>query len=406
MEKKDPTPRSLRLHIGLYGKRNSGKSSLLNGICGYEASIVSDVPGTTADAVYRNIEMPGLGACVLVDTAGFDDKAETIGELRVKATQKTVDAADMAVMVVAADDTSDLSDETAWLEALKKKQVPTAVVISKADMAGTEENRRRIAEALAGYADGSVLEVSSENRTGIDALKKLIAGKLKDKAEIIDITGNLVGAGDTVVLVMPQDSQAPRGRLILPQVQTIRNLLDKGCTTVCCTEANFSETLDQLKEAPKLVITDSQVFKLVEEKCPKDSMLTSFSVLFARMKGDIGTFVEGAQKLAQLKAGSRVLIAEACTHTPQNEDIGRVKLPRLLRRFAGEDVQIEHATGNEFPEDLSRYDLIIHCGACMFNRRLVMSRVQKAREQGVAMTNYGIAIAFMNNILKRVVFPD
>ena len=251
MEKKDSTPRSLRLHIGLYGKRNSGKSSLLNGICGYEASIVSDVPGTTADAVYRNIEMPGLGACVLVDTAGFDDKAETIGELRVKATQKTVDAADMALMVVAADDASDLDEEVAWLEAMKKKQVPTAVVINKADMAGTEQNRKRIADALGACAGGSVLEVSSESRTGIDALKKLIAEKLKDKAEIVDITGNLVGAGDTVVLVMPQDSQAPRGRLILPQVQTLRNLLDNGFTAVCCTEANFAETLERLKDAPR-----------------------------------------------------------------------------------------------------------------------------------------------------------
>ena len=194
MEKKDSTPRSLRLHIGLYGKRNSGKSSLLNGICGYEASIVSNVPGTTADAVYRNIEMPGLGACVLVDTAGFDDKAETIGELRVKATQKTVDVADMALMVVAADDASDLDEEVAWLEAMKKKHVPTAVVINKADMAGTEENRKRIADVLGACAGGSVLEVSSERRTGIDALKKLIAEKLKDKAEIVDITGNLVGA--------------------------------------------------------------------------------------------------------------------------------------------------------------------------------------------------------------------
>lgn len=404
---KEDIQRSLRLHIGFFGRRNSGKSSLVNALCGQEVAIVSDVPGTTADAVYKNIEISGVGACVLVDTAGYDDEG-ALGELRNDATRKAASKVDAAVIVIAADAVSDYVEEKRWIRFFSTLHVPVIVVMNKADLCGADEvepRLRNIAEVedMQGKIKiDAVLPVSVYEGVGIEKLRKCIAKVLADKSEVADITGELCRAGDVVLLVMPQDIQAPKGRLILPQVQTLRNLLDKKCMPVCCTADNVAESLAALVSPPKLIITDSQVFKVVEKCCPEGTLLTSFSVLFAKSKGDIHEFVAGAQAIGRLSSESHVLIAEACTHTPQNEDIGRVKLPRLLRKRVGESLRITHVNGADFPDDLSAFDLVIHCGACMFTRRHVLNRIALAKSQHVPITNYGIAIAFLNDMLDKV----
>ena len=389
--------RSNRYHIAIFGRRNVGKSSLVNCLVGQDVSIVSDVAGTTTDTVWKNIELPGVGAAVIADTAGFDDTGK-LGSMRVDAARKVLGQADVAILLLGEYD-GDAALEKQWLAQINEQQMPVIVVAGKCDNDGSAE--RIIAWQKALGCD--VVPFSAVTGEGREALLERIARQYIQDDNLDDITHSLVKAGDVVVLVMPQDASAPKGRIIQPQVQTLRNLLDKHCIPLCCAPEELPQLLQSLVAAPQLIITDSQVFAQVEKMTPPGTRLTSFSVLMARHKGDIDAFRNGARALLALQPAARVLIAEACSHIPQNEDIGRVKLPRLLRKKLGEDLKIDVVGGNDFPEDLTGYDIVIHCGACMFGRRTVLSRVRRAKAQGVPITNYGIAIAALSGILDRVV---
>lgn len=389
------TPRSNRIHIGIFGKRNSGKSSLINALTGQEIAVVSDFAGTTTDPVYKAMEIHGLGACVFIDTAGLDDEGE-LGALRIKQTMRAMERTDIA-LIVCTDDQID--QELQWSKWLKEKNTPILWILNKADLHADSEQIARRIEKQCGQMP---LIVSARNREGMEEIRRSMIGQFPDETMERGIVGRLVSAGDVVMLVMPQDIQAPKGRLILPQVQTIRELLDRKCLVMSCTTENITSMLQALVEPPKLIITDSQVFKTVYELKPEASRLTSFSVLFAQYKGDIDYYIEGANAISQLTEKSKVLIAEACTHAPLTEDIGRVKIPRMLRKRIGEGLQIDMVSGTDFPEDLSSYDLVIHCGACMFNRKYVLNRVAQARNQHIPMTNYGIVIAYINGILDKI----
>lgn len=392
-------PQSERLHIALFGRRNVGKSSLINALTGQQIAIVSDVAGTTTDPVSKSMEILPLGPCVLIDTAGFDDSGE-VGDLRTQRTREVIKQADMALLVT---DGDSLEQETAWARILKQADVPYLAVLNKVDQ--LEEVPSTLLDGMAKRLGCEVVPVSALHGTGLDVLRQTMARLVPD-GEKTSLTGGLAKAGDTVLLVMPQDPQAPKGRLILPQVQTLRDLMDKRCIAICCTTEDIDRTLAALREPPRLIITDSQVFDIVEKKKPAESQLTSFSVLMAAHKGDIDYFVESASAIDRLTEQSRVLIAEACTHAPLAEDIGREKIPRLLRKRVGQGLTIDIVAGKDFPEDASGYDLIIHCGGCMFNRRFMLQRVDQCRRQGVPMTNYGITIAYIKGILKKVALPQ
>lgn len=389
------TPNANRLHIALYGKRNSGKSSLINALTGQDTAIVSDTPGTTTDLVSKAMEIHGIGPCLFIDTPGVDDEG-TLGELRIERTMKAMEKTDVALVLC-----HDLLSpyETDLLKRLKEKGIPAVLVLNKIDLLDNTELRADAIEAQCGLRP---MPVSAKEGRGMDRIREAVLGKIPSDFGVQHITGNLVAENDLVLLVMPQDIQAPKGRLILPQVQTIRELLDKKCVVVSCTTDKMQETLQALARAPKLIITDSQVFKTVYEQKPEASRLTSFSVLFAGFKGDIHYFVESAAAIESLTPSSRVLIAEACAHAPLTEDIGRVKLPRLLRNRIGEELQIDMVSGTDFPADLSPYDLVIHCGACMFNRKYVLHRVEQTKNQQVPMTNYGVALAYLSGILNKI----
>ena len=389
------TPRSNRIHIGIFGKRNSGKSSLINALTGQEIAVVSDFAGTTTDPVYKAMEIHGLGACVFIDTAGLDDEGE-LGALRIKQTMRAMERTDIA-LIVCTDDQID--QELQWSKWLKEKNTPILWILNKADLHADSEQIARRIEKRCGQMP---LIVSARNREGMEEIRRSMIGQFPDETMERGIVGRLVSTGDVVMLVMPQDIQAPKGRLILPQVQTIRELLDRKCLVMSCTTENITSMLQALVEPPKLIITDSQVFKTVYELKPEASRLTSFSVLFTQYKGDIDYYIEGANAISQLTEKSKVLIAEACTHAPLTEDIGRVKIPRMLRKRIGEGLQIDMVSGTDFPEDLSSYDLVIHCGACMFNRKYVLNRVAQARNQHIPMTNYGVVIAYINGILDKI----
>ncbi|HIW98292.1 MAG TPA: [FeFe] hydrogenase H-cluster maturation GTPase HydF [Candidatus Tidjanibacter gallistercoris] len=392
------TPKANRLHIGIYGKCNSGKSSLVNAITGQQAAVVSDLPGTTTDPVNKSMEVPGLGAVTFIDTAGFDDEG-TLGPQRLEQTRKAAERTDVAVIVCT---DGEPAVEREWIGMFGERNVPVVLVLGKTD---TLADKGATAARLRDATGINPVTVSARTGEGIAELVAAIAEAGRGASDEISITGDLVGEGDTVLLVMPQDAQAPKGRLILPQVQTIRELLDKGCTVISCVPEGMRRSLDALSAPPKLVITDSQAFATVNALTPPESMLTSFSVLFANYKGNIRAFMEGAAAIDRLEERSRVLIAEACTHAPATEDIGRVKIPGLLRKRVGAGLTVDVVSGADFPADLSPYDLVIHCGACMFNRRHVLSRLARASSQHVPMTNYGIAIAHLTGILDRVVFP-
>ena len=342
-----------RLHIAIFGPANSGKSTLVNALCGQEVSLVSPHPGTTTDPVRKAVELPGLGACVLIDTAGLDDES-LLGPERRRRTLAVLDETDIAVVLGGV--------------------IPDLI--------------------------GDLPVVTYKRGESIESLLERLRA-VAPKQEERYLTGDLVKSGDCVLLVMPQDSEAPKGRLILPQVQVLRELLDRGCNALCCTPESLASALKRI--TPDLVITDSQVFGLVNQALPPSTPLTSFSVLLAGAKGDLRTFVEGASAIDNLKPGDRILIAEACTHVPDTEDIGRVKIPALLRKKA--DIKVDIAAGNDFPEDLSAYSLIIHCGGCVATRTLVQSRIKKALRAGVPITNYGIAIAKLQGILERIEIP-
>ena len=397
------TPKGNRLHIGIFGRVNSGKSSLINALTGQDLAVVSEMPGTTTDPVKKAVELRGIGPCLLIDTAGFEDESE-LGSLRLDKTKEAARTADMALLVVSAGEkpTED-AQEIRWLKLFRKRETPVILVLSKTDLEAPLEWQAKCWQKLTGLKP---VLVSAQEKSGLAELIGQINELQPENYDMEDITGNLAKAGDRVLLVMPQDIEAPKGRLILPQVQTIRHLLDKGCLVNCCKTVEMEAMLASLKEPPDLVITDSQAFRQVEELCPEESKLTSFSVLFAGIKGDLPFFVASAKKLATLDHTAKILIAEACTHQPLHEDIGRVKLPRLLKKKLGDKITIDIVGGKDFPEDLSGYDLIIHCGGCMFNRKYMMCRVCQAKEQGVPMTNYGVAIAALLGILVRVALPE
>jgi len=394
------TPSANRLHIGIFGKTNSGKSSFINAFSGQKVSIVADVAGTTTDPVYKAMEIYPLGSCVLIDTAGFDDKGE-LGALRIEKTELAAQKTDLAIILFCEEE---MSQELKWYRYFKEKNTPVISVLSKTDLY-TQEEKEKIAHLIQGNTKEEVCLISAKTGEGIRNLKELLARSIPEGYGNRMITGDLVDTGDLVLLVMPQDIQAPKGRLILPQVQTLRELLDKKCLVMSVTTDQYLSALENLAVPPKLIITDSQVFSYVYENKPKESMLTSFSVLFAAYKGDLPYYIEGAKAIDTLNENSHVLIAECCTHAPLKEDIGRVKIPRMIKKRFGEKLDVSLVSGTDFPDDLTKYDLIIQCGACMFNRKYVMYRIDKARNQYVPMTNYGITIAHLTGILEHVALP-
>lgn len=384
------TPAAQRLHIALYGRRNAGKSSLINALTGQQVALVSPVAGTTADPVKKAMELHPIGPVLFIDTAGYDDEGE-LGQLRVEATRDTLQRADVALLVIAGEPTQ---EDLGWAQQLKAQNTPFLVVQTKGDLAAPAQLPPDLAQRA--------VAVSAATGEGIEALRAALTALVPEDFGRQDLTRGLCSAGDVVLLVMPQDIQAPKGRLILPQVRTIRHLLDLKCTVVSTTADGLDGALAALSAPPKLIITDSQCFPLVAAKKPEQSLLTSFSILMAADKGDIDAFAQGAKAIGALHEHSRVLIAEGCTHAPLEEDIGRVKIPRLLRRRVGQGLQVDVVAGNDFPHDLTGYDLVIHCGGCMFNRAYVLSRLAQAQRQGVPMTNYGVAIAYLTGILEQV----
>ncbi len=390
------TPRANRLHIGLFGKRNSGKSSLVNVLTRQQLSVVSDIAGTTTDPVYKSMEIYGIGPCVFIDTAGFDDVGD-LGAMRVDKTKLAGEKTDIALVLFSEEE---MAEELKWANYFKSKKIPVLAIINKADI--LKEKTEAIEKAIKAALGQDAIVVSAKEKQGVDQIRENIIRLLPEDYEVKSITGGLANDGDTILLIMPQDIQAPKGRLILPQVQTLRDLLDKKCLVLSATADKLDEALDSLKKAPDLIITDSQVFPLVYDKKPKESKLTSFSILFANYKGDLAFFTDSAKAIDDLTEKSHVLIAEACTHVPLAEDIGRVKIPRMLQQKISPDIKITTVNGADFPEDLSPYDLVIHCGACMFNRRHVLSRAERARQQNVPMTNYGVVLAHFAGILDKI----
>lgn len=391
------TPSANRLHIGIFGKVNSGKSSFMNAITGQQVSIVSDMAGTTTDFVTKAMEISPLGPCVLIDTAGFDDTT-ILGEARKDKTFLAAEKCDIAVILLASSSNDDISEEKEWYTYFLKKNVPVLMVINKLD----DTLNDALVETITRLTKETPLYMNAKTGEGMDTVKEALIRKCPEDFEMSSITGDLVKESDVVMLVMPQDIQAPKGRLILPQVQTIRDLLDKQCIVISVTTDKMSSALEQLKQPPKLIITDSQVFKEVYDKKPADSMLTSFSVLFAAYKGDLPYYIEGAKAIDSLTENSKVLIAECCTHAPLSEDIGRVKIPNMLKKRFGTGLAVDIVSGTDFPIDLGEYDLVIQCGGCMFNRKYIINRIDRAKKLQLPMTNYGVTIAHLTGILDKI----
>lgn len=417
-----PTPRGNRLHIGIFGRTNSGKSSILNALTAQPCSVVSDIAGTTTDPVYKPMELHGIGPVVFIDTAGFGDTTP-LGNQRMRKTECAAEQTDIALVVFSPEGYSQdgFEKESEWIQKINKLKKKFLPILNKVDLL-TSENATIIRGAVEQIAQTKPVELNATNCININTKKTIqetsytevlrvaIARLVPEDYEAHTLTGKLCKEDSLVLLVMPQDIQAPKGRLILPQVQILRELLDKKCIVMSCTTDKLKLTLSQLSRDPDLIITDSQVFATVYEQKPKQTALTSFSILMAASKGDITGFIEGACAIQTLTQTSRVLIAEACTHAPLTEDIGREKLPRLLQSFAAKNgcrgqLAIDMVSGTDFPQDVSQYSLIIHCGACMFNRAYVLARQQAAATRHVPMTNYGVAIAYMAGILDQVVVP-
>lgn len=389
------TPSSERIHIGIFGKRNAGKSSVINAITGQDLAIVSDIKGTTTDPVLKSMELLPLGPVVLIDTPGLDDEGE-LGTLRIKKAYQMLNKTDIAVLVV--DGSIGMTEEDdRILTRIKEKNIPYVIVFNKMDLiTDASVNTRQESHSL---------QVSAKNGYYIQALKELIASQLPKELTEKKIVGDLIAPLDFVVLVVPIDSAAPKGRLILPQQQTIRDILDAGAVSIVVKDTELKDTLDKLAVKPKLVITDSQAFGKVSKEVPRDIPLTSFSILFARYKGNLDTLITGARTLDTLEDGDTVLISEGCTHHRQCDDIGSVKLPQWILAHTKKELHFSFTSGTEFPDDLSDYQLIVHCGGCLLNEREVKYRMKCALDQNVPITNYGIAIAHMKGILTRSLEP-
>ena len=388
------TPSGERIHIGFFGRRNAGKSSLVNAVTGQELAVVSDVKGTTTDPVYKAMELLPLGPVEIIDTPGFDHEG-ALGELRVKKTRQILAKTDIAVLVI--DGTSPVSEwDNELVRLFRDKDIPYIVVYNKAD------------EKVCPVSDENTIAVSAKSGQNIHELKEKIASLAKTTGNDRRIVGDLLSPDDIVILVTPIDAAAPKGRMILPQQQTLRDVLDADAAAMVTKETQLAMTLERLAAPPKMVITDSQAFGMVSKIVPESVPLTSFSILMARYKGFLDTAVEGASAISRLRDGDTVLISEGCTHHRQCGDIGSVKLPALLKKYTGRELNITLSSGRDFPEDLSPFSLVIHCGGCMLNEREMLYRRRTAELQGVPFTNYGIAIACMNGILKRSlgIFPD
>ena len=392
------TPRSVRLHIAIFGRRNSGKSSLINAITNQDLALVSNVAGTTTDPVFKSMEIAPLGPVTLIDTAGIDDVGE-LGSLRVKKTMKVLAKTDLLILTVASDTEVDAFDELIVMEA-ESRCIPIVGVITKSDLAK--------GDAAAKWFNSHGLQyvrVNSNNRDGIFELKELIIKKSPSNFQPNAIIADLLKPLDTVVLVCPVDAGAPKSRLILPQVQVLRDALDAGAQVMVVTEKTLEACLNNFKTPPAMVVTDSQVFSSVSKIVPPEIPLTSFSILYARYKGNLRDFLNGIKVIDELQPGDKVLIAEACTHYPSHEDIGRVKIPKWLEERVGGKIDFTWVVGSDFPDDLETYKLVIHCGACMINRSEVLERLRKLSSAGVPVVNYGVIIGYMTGILARVIAP-
>ena len=394
------TPKGSRLHIAIFGRRNAGKSSLINALTNQDIALVSDVPGTTTDPVYKAMEILPMGPVMLIDTAGIDDVGE-LGLLRVERTMQVLNKADLAVMVVSGDG-GVTNYERDLKEAVAKRGIPLVAVINKIDEALPPKMEIAAWQEELGL---SLLAVSAKTGQGMEELKKELIRQAPDDWEGAPIIGDLLTGGDLAILVVPIDTAAPKGRLILPQVQTIRDILDHDASCIVVKERELRSALDNLRHPPKIVVTDSQEFEKVAADTPEDVPLTSFSILMARHKGDLVTLAAGAKAIDSLKASDRILIAEGCTHHRQADDIGKAKIPRWLRQMVGGELEFEWVSGGHFPADLTPYSLIVHCGACMLNRREMLYRLAVAREQGVPIVNYGVLIAHIHGILSRALGP-
>jgi len=398
------TPRGERLHIALFGKRNAGKSSIINALTNQNIAIVSDQKGTTTDPVYKAMELLPLGPVVMIDTPGLDDEGD-LGLLRVKKAKEVLAKTDVALIVVdAASGISSFEDEL--IKEMKQKNVPFLLLLNKNDLLFHEVGKKELKNSLSSQYDTTVLFVSALTGEGIEEVKEEL-GKYEKTREDQEkrIVADLLEPGDFVVLVVPIDKAAPKGRLILPQQQTIRDILDAGAVSIVCRDTELADTLNRLGEKPKLIITDSQAFGKVSKIVPRDMLLTSFSILFARYKGELNDLIEGARTLSTLDNGDKILMAEGCTHHRQCDDIGTVKIPNWIRKYTDKDIVIETSSGTGFPEDLTPYKMIVHCGGCTLNEKEMKSRIARAKEQGIPMVNYGILIAYMNGILERSIEP-
>ena len=395
------TPSSERVHIGFFGRRNAGKSSVLNAVTGQDLAVVSDVKGTTTDPVQKSMELLPLGPVVVIDTPGIDDEGE-LGALRVKKSYQVLNKSDAAVLVV--DASLGLCEEDfAFIEHIQKKQIPYAVAFNKSDLAPSASLAKDLQYLKEHHID--FVSISTADLSGIDTLKEKIATLAKTEDTKLRIVADLIHPSDFVVLVVPIDKAAPKGRLILPQQQTIRDILEADATAIVVKEYELRDTLSHLGKKPRLVITDSQVFAKVSADTPADIMLTSFSILFARYKGNLPALIKGVTALEQIEDGDKILVSEGCTHHRQCDDIGSVKLPRWIRQYTGKEPEFVFSSGTEFPTDLSPYKMIVHCGGCMLNEREMKYRLACAKDQNIPMTNYGILIAYIQGILKRSVEP-
>jgi [FeFe] hydrogenase H-cluster maturation GTPase HydF len=394
------TPIANRLHIAIFGRRNAGKSTLINALTGQEIAVVSEVPGTTTDPVYKTMELLPLGPVVIIDTAGIDDGGD-LGNLRIEKTYDVLRKTNFAIYVLDAQEGITEFDRK-FIEEIKSKEVAIVAVLNKSDRRRIEQHEILEYKKKLGVP---ICEISAINKSGMEELKQLIAKHAKFDEANLTIVGDLINPGDVVVLVTPIDKAAPKGRLILPQQQTIRDIIDNDAIAVVTKEYELKQTFESLRKKPSLVITDSQAFKKVSADTPEDIRLTSFSILFARYKGELEEMVKGLKKIKKLKAGSRVLIVEGCTHHRQEEDIGKVKIPRWIKEMTDVQIEFEWASGTYFPKDLERFDLIVHCGGCMLNRMEMQYRLNLSRQKEIAITNYGMLIASRHGILKRALQP-